>query len=343
MKRVRKIKLKKCFWWISGILVLLFVLLLSGAIRIRLPYDYSYWVAINESYSKKVCNDGRERLYDVKAGKFVTGKLDWITKPKQSDSLTVFSVKRRRGYFNLNTGKVQLKPAYLHAWQFSEGLAAVDVDGMIGFIDAQGKTRIPFRFKAPKRCGNMADLLFKEGRCVMVDTAEKYGLIDPKGAWVLSPQFDFIFKPVKGLRVVQKDSLYGLMDKQLKLLLPCEYDLIVVLNEGIKVLKDGQEQLLAHDARTVLEPFVYDYCCMLQYDCGLLDATGNAIYRNSTCMSYTVNSMKGLMDKDGYLLTKAIFSDIQAISPNLFRCEREQFSVTLDAKGQNVQTHKSCY
>lgn len=343
MKLSFKIKHKKRFWWTIGTLFLLFILFLTGAIRIYIPYNYSYWVEINESYSKKVCNDGRERLYDVKNERFVTKKMDWIAKPRQTDSLTVFSNKKRRGYLNLHTGKVQLKPAYLHAWQFSEGLAAVDVNGWIGFIDAQGKTRIPFRFKAPSRFSNCADIQFKQGYCVMQDTTGKYGLIDRSGAWVLAPQFDFIFSPVKGLRVVQRDSSYGLLDKKLKLVLPCEYEIIAVLNGGVKVVKEGEQRILSHDARTVVEPFVYDCCHLLQYDTGLLDANGNSVYKNATCMSYCVNNLTGLMGRDGHIITKAIFGDIYAISENLFCCERENYCITLTADGKNIQTNKSCY
>jgi hypothetical protein len=343
MKLSFKIKHKKRFWWTIGTLFLLFILFLTGAIRIYIPYNYSYWVEINESYSKKVCDDGRERLYDVKNERFVTKKMDWIAKPRQTDSLTVFSDKKRRGYLNVHTGKVQLKPAYLHAWQFSEGLAAVDVDGWIGFIDAQGKTRIPFRFKAPSRFRNCADLQFKQGYCVMQDTAGKYGLIDRNGAWVLAPQFDFIFSPVKGLRVVQRDSSYGLLNNQLKLVLPCDYEVIAVVNGGLKVVKDGVQQILSYDARTVVEPFVYDYCNLLQYDTGLLNEDGTSVYKNSACLSYTVNNLMGLMGRDGRVITKAIFGEIHAISENLFCCEREHYSITLTADGQNIQTHKSCY
>ena len=39
-------------------------------------------------------------------------------------------------------GEVAIEPKYSHAWVFSEGLASVDDNGWIKFIDGTGKTVI---------------------------------------------------------------------------------------------------------------------------------------------------------------------------------------------------------
>ena len=57
----------------------------------------------------------------------------------KGDSLVCFSDGNRRGYFHLRDGKVVVKPKYQHAWVFSEGLAAVDENGRVKFINPQGE------------------------------------------------------------------------------------------------------------------------------------------------------------------------------------------------------------
>lgn len=68
----------------------------------------------------------------------ITG-IKWIAKPLGMDSLVCYSDGEKRGYFNKFTGQPVIKPQYDHAWVFSDGLAAVDDDGWIKFIDATGK------------------------------------------------------------------------------------------------------------------------------------------------------------------------------------------------------------
>ena len=58
------------------------------------------------------------------------------------DSLICYSDGKKRGYFNMFTGKPVIEPKYSHAWIFSDGLASVDDGGWIKFIDASGKVVI---------------------------------------------------------------------------------------------------------------------------------------------------------------------------------------------------------
>ena len=44
-----------------------------------------------------------------------------------------YSDGKKRGYFNMFTGKPVIEPKYDHAWIFSDGLASVDDGGWIKF------------------------------------------------------------------------------------------------------------------------------------------------------------------------------------------------------------------
>lgn len=145
------------------------------------PFHRNYWSYFSETCQVVRYPDGRLRLYNNEFNCFTTEKLNWIAYAHDSDTLTVFSLKGKRGYLNLVSGKIQIEPKYRHAWQFSEGLAAVDSAGMIGFIDRNERVMIPFKFRSPHPFKSVADLLFKDGSCTMMDTTGHYGLIDRGG------------------------------------------------------------------------------------------------------------------------------------------------------------------
>lgn len=142
-----------------------------------------------------------------------------------------------RGYVRLNDKNVVeiiLKPIYSRAWLFSEGLAAVEKDGRIGYINLQGDTVIPFQFVVKNKTS--VDLVFHNGYSVMVNEAGLHGLIDKEGKYVIEPQYDFINNPnlinrddgiFDHYRIVCNHGKYGLLDdRTLKFILPVEFDWI---------------------------------------------------------------------------------------------------------------------
>lgn len=64
-------------------------------------------------------------------------KQDW-TAPSRNDSLAVFCSENKRGYYNMYTGEIAIPAQYRRAWVFAEGLAAVQKNGNIGFINRKG-------------------------------------------------------------------------------------------------------------------------------------------------------------------------------------------------------------
>ena len=101
-------------------------------------YDTQY-ISRNVTYYTYYDEDGFLKTADGK--KTITG-IRWIAKPLGMDSLICYSDGKKRGYFNMFTGKPVIEPKYSHAWIFSDGLALVDDGGWIKFIDASGKVVI---------------------------------------------------------------------------------------------------------------------------------------------------------------------------------------------------------
>jgi hypothetical protein len=85
----------------------------------------------------------------------------------------------RYGYMNLK-GAVALKPRFESAHLFSEGLAAIKIDGLWGYIDHAGKTVVEPRFEEARP--------FCEGRA-LVKHGGRYGFIDHVGRPVIEAQF----------------------------------------------------------------------------------------------------------------------------------------------------------
>ncbi|MBQ0034324.1 MAG: WG repeat-containing protein, partial [Bacteroidales bacterium] len=112
-------------------------------------YDYRH----KQQYERELTDNISEVTYGGKTSIFNshTGKtlirsieVEWIQEGR--DSLAVFSKDKLRGYFNIHTGEVTVPAQYKHAWIFSEGLAGVVKDGMVGFINTRGEEVIPCRY-----------------------------------------------------------------------------------------------------------------------------------------------------------------------------------------------------
>jgi hypothetical protein len=94
-----------------------------------------------------------------------------------------------------------LKGEYDHAWPFSEGLAAVEVDGKIGFINVDGDIVINPQFESPfKRrkdflgyfydiysTSNLYKPYFRDGVCPVYDKLGNLIWIDKSGKITKEP------------------------------------------------------------------------------------------------------------------------------------------------------------
>jgi hypothetical protein len=97
------------------------------------------------------------------------------------------------GYVD-TSGKVVIPVTFAGARLFSEGLAAVLVDGKWGYIARDGKMVIPPRFAEVEA--------FRDGRAVVrtgTDYAKNSGLIDRSGKFVVQPRYEQISRIGDGL------------------------------------------------------------------------------------------------------------------------------------------------
>jgi len=234
--------------------------------------------------------------------------IDWST-PSPHDSLAVYCTDNRRGYYNVYTGKIAVPAQYRRAWIFSEGLAAVQRNGNIGFINHKGETVIDFNY--PYHGNPLSSFVFEDGHCVVADTTGKCGVIDKKGAWLISPYYDDV-SIFKEYAIVSKDGVAAQMGYDGSIINSFILDNVKVLtykDEDTVVTRDGD---IRHTERTV-KTGLLAYCIGGRY--GLIDAT--------TCKR----------------LTEPLYRNIWAVSGTMFRATLLDYSseVLLNEKGEVIK------
>ncbi|MBR4352100.1 MAG: WG repeat-containing protein [Bacteroidales bacterium] len=261
---------------------------------------------MNDDFEVLLYEDGSFSGRNKQSGEITIRKIhpDW-TQDSANDSLSVFCSEGKRGYYNSYTGVIAVPAQYRRAWVFSEGLAAVQQNGNIGFIDHQGNVVIDFLF--PFYGNPISDFVFHNGVCVVANKDGKCGVIDKTGAWLIEPEWDYV-SAFKEYAVVTSDGVR----KQVT------YD-GVVLNSF--VLDDIEELTFCRNEYN-------------QYVVGHMEELNVTHYTG--LFAYRVGGRWGLMDAKCNRLTEPLYAGITAVDSNIFRAELlDGYSeVILNAKGE---------
>ena len=325
-------------WWkkrskwlrrsIATILILIpvgFVALVAGTLY-EDAYGRDYWDSrLSDSVTLRSFADNRWRVYNEHTKEYTTDRVNWVSDVSVNDSLAVYALPCKRGYINVNTGRIVVDAEannYSKAWVFSEGLAAVMKDGKIGFINANNEVVIPFQFDYSDEC-RMYDFgyLFHNGYCIMTNTDGDLGLIDKSGNWVVEPAYDEIWAPHKsGYRVIVKDNKHGILNADCTVVYPAEYGYINILSDSFVLTKGGKQWQVDFEGNTV-QPFMFDGTYYLNYPIGYNEC-GEIQYTFADFVKYEVMNRYGIMNRiTGEPITPAIYSDINMLSKDLFEVQ----------------------
>ena len=274
-------------------------------------------------------------LYNTVEGRRTATDIHWICKSSDGDSLTCFSTVEecKRGYFNRFTGEVVIPAHYEKAWIFSEGMACVMEQGVLRFIDHEGKPAID---KAFPYSPCIDDYCFHNGLCLMSDDNGKEGLINRKGEWIVEPEYIKIYYVSKGFwKIEDAEGHEGLRRADGEPFLPCEYDQVTVRNTGyIAVRLMNHLDMVLDSEGNVVNPCDYREIEQLEYLTDEYDEEGIRKSAIAHCMTYRSSDYHyGLMDRNGNMLTPPLYDRIAAVSANLYHCEGDEGSVLLDDKG----------
>lgn len=364
-------KFAKCLWGLfatsAAIIVTIIAIVLVWAAGNELyreynrryhSYDDPCWyervyVGHGIYYHSHGYDDGY--VYNIQTGKKYLKNVAWIAKPMGKDSLVCFSDGKKRGYFSKNTGKVVIEPKYSHAWIFSDGLASVEEDGYIKFIDATGKVVID---KKMLYIPNMEGYVFHGGYCVVnTDDGEQYGLMDKTGNIVLPMEYSSIY-PTNDfeLWLVRKGEEAAVIDKDLKTIIPM-MECSIYINDGTIDVTMPDHTMRKYDMQgTLINDFYISSVRTLEYE------TDEILYRREThnedgeeyatsvvesyhpmatarLRAYVAGQCyEGLMTADGHIVTMPLYKDIDAIGNDLYLCTSTNYDkVVVNGKGEIVR------
>ena len=315
--------------WLRRSIVTIFIIVPVGFVALVAyalyedEYGRDYWDRkLSDNITLHSFSDNKWRVYDKQTGEYTTDKINWLSEVPENDSLAVYALPYRRGYINVNTGRIVIDAEandYRKAWVFSDGLAAVMKGGKIGFINANNEVVIPFRFDFSDKC-RMCDLayVFHGGYCMMTNKDGDLGLIDKNGKWVVEPSYDEIWAPhTSGYRVVVKSGKHGILDADCAVEYPAEYGYISILSDGFVLTKGGKQWQVDFEGNTV-QPFMFDGTYYLKYPNGY-DSCGDLTYEFADFVKYEVMNCYGIMNRiTGEPITPALYSDINMLSKELF-------------------------
>jgi hypothetical protein len=317
-------------------------------------YNYSAWLGGKYTFYE---NGSHSYVRSRRSGEKVLEDINWITQAHEdNDSLLCFASQGYRGYWNLNTGKVEV-PAnhYVKAWIFSEGLAAVmEPDSILKFINPMGEVVIDKQFKYSPMADNRG-YLFKNSYCPMSGNDKLWGLIDKQGRWAVIPQYDNIKYTKKNCWICYKGGCQGVLDDSLRVIVSPECRDVLVTENGIEVLRqDYTRQRLDFNGK-ILERFMFTDVRDLYYKSGVTDPSADEyeytlspFKEYQTTYSSTSPVKVGLLGPDGVPVTPPLYLSIEAVNAECFRCfydesgdyyEGEGASVLINKKGQVIDTH----
>ena len=303
--------------------------------------DYYWDKKISERITLRSFSDNKWRVYDKIAGEYTTDKINWLSDVFDGDSLAVYALPHKRGYVNINTGRIVIDAQtndYRSAWVFSDGLAAVLRDGKIGFINTQNQLVIPFQFDYTNKC-RMRDFgyVFHGGYCAVPNQDGDMGLIDKGGNWVVEPIYDEIWAPRNGFRIVVDEGKYGVLDSKCNAVYPAEYEYVDIVSEGF-VLTNGGKKWQVDFEGAVVQPFMFDCTYYLNYPIGY-NENGEIQYAFADFAKYEVSDSYGIMNRiTGEPITLAIYSDVNMLSKDLFEVQTSESYdyYLLDTQGNAV-------
>lgn len=292
-------------------------------------------------------------LFDANEKKVLKG-VSWIAKPLGEDSLVCYSDGKKRGYFNMFTGKTVIKPQYAHAWVFSDGLASVDDNGWIKFIDQTGKVIIDNHMPYMK---GKDGYVFHNGSCaVHNDRGDRLGLIDKQGKWVLQPEYLSIV-PADTFWIVSNGKERSVLTASLTTVIPFTKATFWFDGNGIEAtMADHTIRKYSYDGE-IIENFHISRVEQLLYDTDVFryvtvkdyDENGNIVGEHeesetiqavARCRCYeSEHNWYGLISADGHVITPPSYSSITAIGADLYLCKLNDYEqgIILNGTGQKIE------
>jgi hypothetical protein len=237
---------------------------------------------------------GKWGIIDRRGEFVVTPRYDYIGPFR--DGLAVFGLgeanHRRYGFLNKN-GSEAIPPVFHDAEEFSEGLAAVRVGELWGYVATSGVFQITPQFDGSgkgKRWPDTRAGRFVEGFAPVWVGQDQYRFIDTTGAFAFDVTFGDANSFCESRAVVEQHNRYGFIDTDGMMVIECRFSLVRDFSEGLARVKEGENKLgtiapsgfIDSHGKMVLPPYFYSA----------------ASFRNGLCFVETEDSI-GYIDRRG--------------------------------------------
>lgn len=257
-------------------------------------------------------------IYNKNLQRAISPKMRWVSLGvSEGDSLTVYcDMNGKRGFINLNTGKIMIEGRYNHAWNFSEGLAAVYRDNRIGFINTTGEEVIPCQYPTTQYAITRLGYAFHDGYCVVTNSKNECGLINQTGELVVDTIYDCIWAPSScGVRIFQDEGKYGIMDMDGTITHPLYYALIYCYGEHLFAVDNGVMKRIDKYGNVLT-----DFCS--EYDFRPMYLPSDYEQEHPTgYFEYYVYGRKGVIDGYGKIVIPAIYNEVNQLDDHLFEVQ----------------------
>lgn len=162
-----------------------------------------------------------------------------------SEGLAAVKMNGKWSFIDKN-GREVIPPKYDWVEDFSEGFARVKLNGKWGFIDKNGREVIPSKYDWVRD--------FSEG-FARVQLNGKWGFVDERGREVIPCKYDEAREFSEGLAAVRINGKWGFIDKSGREVIPCKYDFVWDFSEGLAWVKmNGKKGLIDKSGREVIPP-----------------------------------------------------------------------------------------
>ncbi len=221
-----------------------------------------------------------------------------------SESFVIYSLNDKKGYINITTGE-KINAVFEVAYDFSEGLAAVQIGGATGFINTDGNLVIPCEYS------NNAIYQFKSGLCnVMTGSRDEGTLkafyINKSGEKMFGREYDYCLPFSQDRAFVCVNNEWFVIDSQGNqvgdgVFGPYEKTVPAVFNDGrAVVVKDGKYGIIDIDGNYIVNP---------RYEQISEITEGGAIFKE--------NGLFGYMNSDGSVIIAARYESLSNFKKGL--------------------------
>lgn len=285
-------------------------------------------------------------IFDKRTGEKLLDGIEWIALPLGNDSLVCYSDGKLRGYFNANDGKVVIKPKYRHAWVFSNGVAGVEEDGYIKFIDATGRVVLD---KGMIYDSRRHGYVFSNGY-LMAESKESglYGLMDKLGNWAIPAEYNTIEASYdNAFWCLGKGDSSAVYDKELNNVIPFIAGRIKFSDQTINAIM-ADHTICKYDFKgkiisnfCVFDVIPLDYKTDWSYyeDEDMIEKSEYVIKDCARLRYYVAgDNYKGLMTEEGSIVTMPNYKEIKAIGPDTYLCDvGDGCLVVVNGNGERVR------